>query len=127
MKKVLVIDDSKLARLELKKTLNALEFEVIEASDGLIGLEMIKEEPLPDLILLDWNMPNMNGLEFLLKIKKDTNYSKIPIIMSTVENEMPKILKVLEAGADEFVMKPFEKEELKNKLRIIGLLGWGNI
>jgi two-component system chemotaxis response regulator CheY len=99
----------------------SLDFSVLEAEDGLVALEKIKILPLPDLVLLDWNMPKMNGYEFLQAIKKDTSYNKVLILMVTTENEMSQVVKALEAGADEYIMKPFEEEALKDKLRIMGL------
>ena len=121
MYKALIIDDSKSIRMRLAQMLASLDFSVIEAEDGLDGLEKIKIMPLPDLILLDWNMPNMNGYEFLKAIKKNTAYNKILVLMVTTENEMSQVVKALEAGADEYIMKPFEEEALKDKLRIMGL------
>jgi two-component system chemotaxis response regulator CheY len=101
--------------------LASLDISVLEAEDGLDGLEKIKIMPLPDLILLDWNMPNMNGYEFLQAIKKNSAYNKILVLMVTTENEMSQVVKALEAGADEYIMKPFEEEALKDKLKILGL------
>ena len=121
MFKAFIIDDSKSIRMRLTQMLASLDFSVSEAEDGLDALEKIKIMPPPDLILLDWNMPNMNGYEFLKAIKKNTNYNKVLILMVTTENEMSQVVKALEAGADEYIMKPFEEEALKDKLRIMGL------
>ena len=117
----LVIDDSRAIRAILGQILKALKFEVHNAKHGLEALEKLKETGPVDLVLVDWNMPEMNGYEFVCAVRKDDQYNGMRLMMVTTETEMAQVVKALEAGADEYVMKPFTKEMIVEKLTIMGL------
>lgn len=121
MAKVLIIDDSKLMRMKTGMMFKSMSYKVSEAEDGLDGIKKLEEQGNPDLIFLDWNMPNMDGLEFLKYVRQKNEYANVKIVMATTENEMAQMVKAIGAGADEYVMKPFEIEVLKDKLQILGL------
>jgi two-component system, chemotaxis family, chemotaxis protein CheY len=116
----LVIDDSKAIRLIIRRTLLELGIEVTEAADGLAALDVIDAGLDPDLIMLDWNMPRMNGIEFLDAVRRPPRRSTAKIVMVTTESEVPRVLRALEAGADEYVMKPFTPDAIADKLRLLG-------
>jgi len=121
MKSCLVVDDSKVIRKVARRILEDLEFEITEAVDGQDAWEQCQEE-MPDVVLLDWNMPVMNGLEFL-KALRSTDFEKQPmVIFCTTENDMAHIRAALEAGADEYIMKPFDREIIEAKFSQVGLL-----
>ena len=119
--RALVIDDSRAIRVILGQILKALKFEVHNAEHGLEALEKLKETGPLDLALIDWNMPEMNGYEFVCAVRKDDQYKGMRLMMVTTETEMEQVVKALEAGADEYVMKPFTKEMIVEKLTIMGL------
>ncbi len=119
--RALVIDDSKAIRRIIGKILRDLGFEVFEAGDGKMALDKLKEIGTPDLALVDWNMPEMNGYEFLCSIRSDSRYNDLCIMMVTTESEISQMAKALEAGANEYLMKPFTKEMIAEKLEILGL------
>lgn len=112
--KVLVVDDSGVMRKIILRALNALEInDVIEAADGADGLQKFNEEEI-DLVLSDWNMPKMNGLEMLKAIR--ATGSKTPVIMVTTEAEQSRVLEAIQAGANNYLVKPFDQETLIVKL-----------
>ena len=119
--RALVIDDSRAIRVILGQILKALKFEVHNAEHGLEALEKLKETGPVNLALVDWNMPEMNGYEFVCAVRKDDQYNGMRLMMVTTETEMAQVVKALEAGADEYVMKPFTKEMIVEKLTIMGL------
>lgn len=119
--RALVIDDSRAIRMILGQILKALKFEVFNAGHGLEALEKLKETGPVDLALVDWNMPEMNGYEFVCEVRKDDKYKDMRLMMVTTETEMSQVIKALEAGANEYVMKPFTKEMIVEKLTIMGL------
>jgi two-component system chemotaxis response regulator CheY len=119
--KALVIDDSKAMRMVLKKILGELGFEVGEAENGINALEALGKEPRPELVLVDWNMPEMNGYEFVRAVRSRPEYDDIRLMMVTSETQADGVDRVVEAGADEYVTKPFTRESLAEK---IGLLGF---
>ena len=122
MAKALVVDDSRTTRLILTKTLRELGFEVREAADGKEALEVIKAEKTAlTLILVDWNMPEMNGLDMLKRLRQAPEFSSLVIVMVTAETEIGHIAEALEAGANEYVMKPFTKDILLGKLELVGI------
>ena len=114
-KTALVVDDSKVVRLFAHRILEELGFQVKEAEDGQAALNTCKAA-MPDFILLDWNMPVMNGLEFIQALRKEPKGRDLPVIFCTTENEMHKIVIALENGANEYIMKPFDKDILSGKL-----------
>jgi two-component system chemotaxis response regulator CheY len=122
MAKALVVDDSRTTRLILTKTLRELGFEVREAADGKEALEVIKAEKTAlTLILVDWNMPEMNGLDMLKRLRQAPEFASLVIVMVTAETEIGHIAEALEAGANEYVMKPFTKDILLGKLELVGI------
>lgn len=122
--KILSIDDSKSTRLFIKNAADVLDFEFLEASDGKEGLEVLdREKGKVDLILLDWNMPVMNGMETLVKLKAHKKYKDIPVTMVTTEIERHKVVEAISKGAKNYVMKPFSQEDLISK--IMECLGMG--
>ena len=119
MKSCLVVDDSKVIRKVARHILEGLQFSVAEACDGREALDSCKKS-LPDVVLLDWNMPVMSGMEFL-KALNDLNLENRPkIVFCTTENGIGHIRAAIDAGADEYVMKPFDRETLQSKLQIVG-------
>ncbi|MFV0624629.1 response regulator [Sphingomonas sp. ac-8] len=120
MKSCLVVDDSKVIRKVARHILEALRFEVREAGDGREALASCLATP-PDVILLDWNMPVMSGMDFL-RAMHDADLPRRPkVVFCTTEGGMPYIRAAIEAGADEYVMKPFDRETLESKLQIVGV------
>lgn len=118
--RALVIDDSKSIRSILSKILKEIGFTVEEAGNGLEALDVIKKEKV-DLALVDWNMPDMNGYEFIQEVRKDNTFKDMRMMMVTTETEMNKVVEALEAGANEYVMKPFTKEMIIEKLALMGM------
>ena len=119
MHKVLIVDDSKVIREIEKKYLEEIGFEVLEAGNGKEALKVLEENPDIKLILLDWHMPVMNGYEFLLKLRANPTWSDIKVMMVTTENQQKSIIDAIMAGANEYLMKPFDKEMLKVKIKYL--------
>jgi two-component system chemotaxis response regulator CheY len=117
----LVIDDSRAMRLILGRMLRELGLEVTEATDGRDGLSQVEGGLSPSLILVDWNMPEMTGIEFVEAVRKPPYQSRAKVVMVTTETEVPQVRRALEAGADEYVMKPFTREAIFEKLQLLGL------
>jgi two-component system chemotaxis response regulator CheY len=121
MSKVLVVDDSRTIRTIIRRILIELGYEVCEAGNGIEALKVIEAEGTTvKLVLADWNMPEMNGLELLQRVRQDPRLASLKIIMVTTETEMDHMASALEAGADEYVMKPFTKDILVEKLDFVG-------
>ena len=120
MKTCLVVDDSKVIRKVARHILETLDFEVREAGDGREALDSCLDMP-PDVILLDWNMPVMSGMDFLRALKDSGLPQRPKVVFCTTENGMAYIRAAIEAGADEYVMKPFDRETLESKLQIVGV------
>lgn len=120
--RTLIIDDSKAMRRILHKIMSKLGFEVTEAENGRVGLDtLLAEEGEFDVILVDWNMPEMNGLEFIQAVREREEYADQKMVMVTTETEPARMVRALMAGVDEFVMKPFTPEILTEKLKLIGV------
>jgi two-component system chemotaxis response regulator CheY len=119
--RALVIDDSRAIRLILGKIVKEIGFDVLEAGNGLDALEQLKNSDRIDLALVDWNMPEMNGYEFVCAVRKDHQYDDLMLMMVTTETEMSQVVKALEAGANEYLMKPFTKEMILEKLNVMGI------
>lgn len=116
-KKVLSIDDSSTTRKIIQRAIEALGYEFLEAADGASGLEVLKKNYTDiGIILLDWNMPGMNGIEFLEAFNSNGLYHKIPIIMVTTEAEKGNVVKALKLGVKNYILKPFTNEELATKV-----------
>ena len=120
--KALVVDDSKAMRSILRRILKDLGFEVFEAANGQEGLERLAKAGAPDLALVDWNMPEMNGLEFVRAVRSDPAYNNLRLMMVTTETETERVAAALEAGANEYIMKPFPKDALIEKLAMLGII-----
>jgi len=120
MKTCLVVDDSKVIRKVARHILEMLDFAVDEAGDGQEALTQC-EARMPDVVLLDWNMPVMSGMEFLKVLRGQTVPDQPKVVFCTTENDMAHIRAAIAAGADEYVMKPFDRETLQAKLQIVGV------
>lgn len=122
MKKALVVDDSKAIRMILARTLRDLGFEVREAANGREALDVIAvEQHAVTLVLVDWNMPDINGLELLKRLRQIPDQCTAVVVMVTSETDTDKMVIALEAGANEYVMKPFTREILIEKLQLAGI------
>jgi two-component system chemotaxis response regulator CheY len=119
--RALVVDDSKSVRMILGKILREIGFEVAEADDGRRAIEWLNQGEPVDLMLIDWNMPVMNGYELVCAVRANALLSDVRIMMVSTETSMDHVGKALEAGADEYLMKPFTKELLVNKLALLGI------
>ena len=121
MKSCLVVDDSKVVRSVARRILEELDFSVDEAEDGQIALDACCEA-MPDAILLDWNMPVMNGLEFLKALRSRSDGGHPVVVFCTTENEMSSIQEAIAAGANEYIMKPFDRDIVESKFAQAGIL-----
>jgi two-component system chemotaxis response regulator CheY len=118
----LVVEDSRAMRGILRKILVPLGFDVREAVNGREALDLIWNEDLqPDVALVDWNMPVMNGLEFVVATRKQKHLRQMTLMMVTTESEQSQIVRALAAGAHEYVIKPFTPEAIVQKLAYMGL------
>jgi two-component system chemotaxis response regulator CheY len=123
MSRALVVDDSRAIRAILTRTLIQAGFEVVQAANGREALEVMDREGLSfTLVLLDWNMPEVAGIEVVEKIRAQSMFDSVRLVMVTTETEISQMIRALDAGADEYVMKPFTQEILEDKLRLIGVL-----
>ncbi len=118
----LVVDDSRAVRLIIAKILRELGIEVIEAGNGVEALEQVSRNPDLELLLVDWNMPEMNGIDFIRAIRSDRAYDSMRILMVTSESQGAQIHMALAAGANEYLMKPFNKDVLVAKLNLLDVL-----
>ncbi|MEO5372790.1 MAG: response regulator [Alphaproteobacteria bacterium] len=121
MKSCLIVDDSKVIRMVAKKILQELSFSTEEAQDGQVALDACIRS-MPDAVLLDWNMPVMNGLDFLRKLREMPGGDRPVVVFCTTENDIEHIQQAIEAGANEYIMKPFDSEILQAKFMQVGLL-----
>ena len=119
--KALVVDDSRAIRLILSQMLRELGFEVSEARHGREALQHLQMHPDTALALVDWNMPEMNGFDRLVAVRQDDRFRDLRLMMVTTETEMAQMVRALEAGANEYVMKPFTRDAIADKLRLLGL------
>ena len=118
---VLVIEDSSTIRKILKHLLGKMGFSVIEACNGLEGLARLKEMSETSFVLVDWNMPEMSGIDFVRQVRSQHVYDALPLIMVTTNTEMEHITLALDAGANEYIMKPFSLDMVREKLELMGL------
>ena len=121
MKTCLVVDDSKVVRMVARKILEDLQFDIVEAADGQQALEACLTT-MPEVVLLDWNMPVMSGIEFLRELRKTENGDKPIVVFCTTENDIAHIQAAMEAGANEYIMKPFDSEIIESKFSQVGLI-----
>jgi len=117
----LIIDDSRAMRRILKTIVRGIGFEPVEAEHGRAGLEQLQVTSNVELVLVDWNMPEMDGLQFVKAVRSDAAFKNMKVVMVTSETDPSKMARALIAGADEFVMKPFTKDILVDKLKLIGV------
>jgi two-component system, chemotaxis family, chemotaxis protein CheY len=115
----LVIDDSRSVRLIIRGFLHEAGLETVEAADGQAALEQLRSNPDVRLILVDWNMPVLDGLAFIQAVRAQPAYRGVKIVMATSETEAAQVARALAAGADEYLMKPFTKEVLIAKLQML--------
>jgi len=121
MKSCLVVDDSKVVRMVARRILQGLEFEIEEAADGQQALDACQKK-LPDAILLDWNMPVMNGIEFLRALRKMPGGDAPIVVFCTTENDLQHIQEAITSGANEYIMKPFDSDIIATKFQQVGLI-----
>lgn len=121
MKKCLIVDDSVVVRKLARMMVEGFGFECAEAADGALALDMCRSD-MPALVLLDWNMPVMNGMDFMQALRGLPGGAAVKIVFCTTENNMPAIEAALAAGADEYIMKPFDAEILQSKFHQVGLI-----
>lgn len=120
MKEFLIVDDSRVVRRVARQILEEFQFTISEAEDGQVALASCKKH-MPDAILLDWNMPNMNGIEFLRALRKEQDGDRPVVLFCTSASEISFITRAMEAGANEYIMKPFDKDIIQSKLAEVGL------
>ena len=121
MKSCLVVDDSKVVRMVARKILEGLNFKIDEAENGKTAMESCSRQ-MPDAILLDWNMPVMSGIEFLRNLRKMDGGQMPIVVFCTTENDIQHIQEAIGAGANEYIMKPFDSEIIESKFSQVGLI-----
>ena len=121
MKTCLVVDDSSVIRKVARRILEGLSFSITEAEDGQQAIDACKRD-MPDAVLLDWNMPVMDGYEFLKALRKMPGGDKPEVVFCTTETDVVHIARALHAGANEYIMKPFDKEIVEAKFQEVGLI-----
>jgi len=123
MSKALIVDDSKTIRMILSKIMRELGYDICEAANGKDALKVMEtEKGEVNLVLADWNMPEMNGLDMVKHLRQNPELAALKVIMVTTETEIDHMVSALEAGANEYVMKPFTKDILKEKLGLVGIV-----
>jgi two-component system chemotaxis response regulator CheY len=120
-RRAMVIDDSRAMRGILRRMLVEAGLEVIEAANGREALDRLHAGETIDVALVDWNMPEMNGLEFVMAVRADPRFADLRLMMVTTETEMHQVVRALEAGANEYVMKPFTVDVVRDKLALLGV------
>lgn len=121
MKTCLIVDDSKVVRMVARKILEGLSFGIEEAQDGKDALSSC-EKSMPDVVLLDWNMPVMSGIEFLKALRAMDGVDQPVVVFCTTENDMAHIQQAIDAGANEYIMKPFDSDIIESKFTQVGLI-----
>lgn len=121
--RAMIIDDSRAMRSILRRILAGLDFETTEAGHGQEAIDQLQSGPLPDVCLVDWNMPVMDGYTFISQVRANPEWRDITLMMVTTESEQRQIVRALAAGAHEYVIKPFTPDAIVDKLGILGLLG----
>jgi len=123
--RALVIDDSRTTRMIIGQILREIGIDVLEAANGVEALEQIKQHSDVELLLVDWNMPEMNGFDFIRAVRADRAYDGVRILMVTSEAQGEQVTRALSAGANEYLMKPFTKDVLLAKLNLLDLVSGG--
>ena len=121
MKRCLIVDDSRVVRKVASRIVRDLEFEVVEAGDGAEALQHCRET-MPDAVLLDWNMPVMNGLDFLRALRREEEGDKPVVLFCSTENDSDHIGEAIRTGANEFIIKPFDASIIESKFSEVGLV-----
>ncbi|MGN6242580.1 MAG: response regulator [Motilibacteraceae bacterium] len=121
----LVVDDSRAMRSILRRIVTGLGFTVAEAGDGQEALAAMESGPLPEVALVDWNMPVMDGLSFITEVRSRPEWRDVTLMMVTTESEHTQIVRALAAGAHEYVIKPFTPDAIADKLALLGLMPQG--
>lgn len=121
--RVLIVDDSRAIRTMIGRIMKELGFETCDAGNGREAITVLESGPLPELALVDWNMPEMNGLEFVEAVRARPEWADLRLVMVTTETEMTQVARALTAGANEYVMKPFTADVLREKLELLQLMG----
>ncbi len=121
MKHCLVVDDSSVIRKVARRILEEMHFEISEAENGQQALDQCRAK-MPDAVLLDWNMPVMDGLDFLVALRSEAGGSEPKVIFCTTENDADHITQAINAGANEYIMKPFDRDIIEAKLQEVGLI-----
>lgn len=122
----MIIDDSRAMRSILRRILAGLDFDTSEAVHGQDALDQLRAGPVPDLCLVDWNMPVMDGYTFITEVRANPEWRDVTLMMVTTESEQRQIVRALAAGAHEYVIKPFTPDAIVEKLEILGLLTAGS-
>jgi two-component system chemotaxis response regulator CheY len=117
----LVVDDSRAMRAILTRLMTGLGFDVVQAGDGAEALGLLDGGLMPDIALVDWNMPVMDGLTFIKRCRANPEYRDLVLMMVTTESEQSQVVRALAAGAHEYVIKPFTEEDIAQKLMALGL------
>jgi two-component system chemotaxis response regulator CheY len=120
--RALVIDDSRTVRVIIGNILREVGMDVVEAANGREALEKLERTPDVELMLVDWNMPEMNGFDFIRAVRSERAYDAVRILMVTSESQSEQVIRALNAGANEYLMKPFRKEVLVAKLNLLDVL-----
>ncbi|MFG0290882.1 MAG: response regulator [Rhodopirellula sp. JB044] len=118
---VLIVDDSRVIRNMIARIMRTFGYETHEAGNGIEGLDQLAKLGEMDLILVDWNMPEMDGLEFIKAVRANADHAHTPMIMVTTESEMDRMALAFMAGVNEYIMKPFTEENIGSKLEILGI------
>jgi two-component system chemotaxis response regulator CheY len=121
MKSCLIVDDSRVVRKVARRILEELEFAIEEAADGQLAMAACQRQ-MPDAILLDWNMPVMNGIDFLRALRRMNGGTAPIVVFCTTENDLKHIEEAVDAGANEYIMKPFDTDIIQAKFQQVGLL-----
>jgi two-component system, chemotaxis family, chemotaxis protein CheY len=120
--RAMVVDDSRAIRSMIGRILREIGFEVIEAVHGKDAWEKISQGVAPELVLVDWNMPEMDGLQFVQTVRRSSALRELVLVMVTTESEGARMVEALEAGANEYLMKPFTRDALIGKLDLLGIV-----
>ena len=123
--RALIVDDSRAMRMVIGRIVAGLGVETLFAGNGKEALASLEADGRPDFCLVDWNMPEMDGLEFVQAVRAAERWRDLPVLMVTTETEMVQVSRALEAGASEYVMKPFTADILREKLDMLGLVPAG--
>ncbi len=120
--RAMIIDDSRAMRSILRRIVSSLDFETSEAEHGQAALDQMREGVVPDVCLVDWNMPVMDGYTFITEVRANPEWRDVTLMMVTTESEQRQIVRALAAGAHEYVIKPFTPDAIVDKLSLLGLL-----